>query len=517
MKLPCRPASLAWLATLVVAAALRLPALTAGFPYLSYVDEGHVLRPVVRILSQGTWDPGFYIYPSLPIYLTAAAALIWSPISGALYGRSLAESAAQPYFDVIEPVDLVVIGRLTTLAVSLGIVLLTRSLARRLAGEAAGLAALWLAAWVPALVIRGAIVSVDPFAAFFTLAALVAAERLAADPGDHHAALAGACAGLAAVSKYPAVLVGLPVVLSIWLSQPTAGRRLRQLLVAGAAGSLSAVVAMPALVLRAGEVMATIRWLTHYYRTHARGSFWRQATTSAEWDLPYSGPEVGVAFLLLASAGLAVGLRQKSLRRTLGGGVLFGASLTTVLAVQSFRPFRNLLALVPLAVVLVALLYAAVRRRARRPWLVDAAAFVLPLLLWLPPLAAYERQQLAFKDSREEAVHYLAASSRLNERLFLDPDLAFNPSRIASLPVRTASLPWAKARRAALRGRFEWLVLRGDLVPRPVQRVSFVDRELILARYRIVATFGEPPSTLRRGRFRANRQLIYVLKRRPFS
>src|SRR5947209_3111028 len=169
----------AGLALLAVAAAVRLPALPAGLPYMTYVDEGHVLHHALHLLVRRTWEPDNYSYGSLPFYLVAGTALAWSPVYAATHGHPMADDLSpspSPYYDVVEPVDLLVIGRLVTLAFSLGVVALTGLLARRLAGPAAGLFAAWLAALVPALVARSSIVNIDPLVAFFVLAALLFAE-----------------------------------------------------------------------------------------------------------------------------------------------------------------------------------------------------------------------------------------------------------------------------------------------------------------------------------------------------
>jgi len=50
------------LAILLVAAAVRLPSLTAGYPYINYVDEGNFLYPVSEMLRLRRWEPGRYLY-----------------------------------------------------------------------------------------------------------------------------------------------------------------------------------------------------------------------------------------------------------------------------------------------------------------------------------------------------------------------------------------------------------------------------------------------------------------------
>ncbi|HEV7785142.1 MAG TPA: glycosyltransferase family 39 protein, partial [Thermoanaerobaculia bacterium] len=241
----------AGLVLLLLAVGIRLPALPAGLPYMTYVDEGHVLHHVLHLLVKRTWEPDNYSYGSLPFYLIAGTALAWSPIYAAIHGHPLANDLSPSpyqYYDIVEPVDVLVIGRLVTLAFSLGVVALSGLLARRLAGPAAGLFAAWLAALVPALVARSSIVNINPMVAFFVLAALYFAEGARNAPDDgrprRDAALAGAMTGLAAATKYPALLVCLPVTLAVLLAPATWTEKLRRLLLAGGTATAALLLAM---------------------------------------------------------------------------------------------------------------------------------------------------------------------------------------------------------------------------------------------------------------------------------
>jgi Dolichyl-phosphate-mannose-protein mannosyltransferase len=507
-------------AILLAAAAVRLPALTAGLPYASYVDEGHVLHHVVHLLAARTWEPDTYSYPTLPFYLVAAAALAYSPVYAAVHDQPLRDALSPDppqYYDIVEPTDLMVLGRLVTLAFSLGVVALTGRLAKRLAGKAAGLLAAWLAALVPALVTRGAVVNINPMMAFFVLAALLFAEG-ARDGGRprRDAVLAGAMTGLAAAIKYPAALVCLPVALAILLAGAPWRERLTRLLLATGSSVASLLLVMPALWLRTSRVLAGMQLMAAVYDVQEIGSYWDQAVRRGEWDLPLEHPELGIAFLILATAGLAVGLWDRRWRRAVWGWLLFGAATGLLVAPYKFRAFRNLLALVPLACVLVALLYACIRRSLRRPLAVDLAAAVLPILLFAPALYPYILFQLRLEDSREQAIHWLDAHAGPRDRVLFAEELAILPARIATLEAgETDVKPWALAKERVLTRRFHYLVL-GELTrPRGGSKIRPRLRDRILSNYTLAASFGRYPTHPVGGLFNGNGQIIYILKRVP--
>jgi hypothetical protein len=507
------------LAVLLAALAARLPALTAGLPYMSYVDEGHVLHHVSYLLDRRTWEPDTYSYPSLPFYLVAGAAQAWSPVYAALHGRALRAdlSPAPPEeYDLLEPPDLIVIGRLVTLAFSLGLVALTGLLVRRLAGSQAGLFAAWLAALTPALVARSAIVNVNPMAAFFVMAALLFAERaLLGDRPRRDAILAGLMVGLAGATKYPAALVCLPVALAVCLAPAAWPERLRRLVLAGGAAVAAALAAMPALILRTRAVLAGLRGVVSVYEIQEQGSYWAQAVHRAEWDLPLEHPELGIVFLLLAVAGLAVGLRERRWSPAVAGWLLFGIATGLLVSPYKFRAFRNLLALVPPACALVALLYAWLRQRTvRRRWL-DLAAAMLPLLLFAPALLEYGRTQWNQEDSREQAVRWLARHAQPTDRLLVAEELVILPSRIASLPGEVRVLPWPRMRDRVIQRRDHYLVLAKLVRSNGRPRIPAGLLAWTLVNYKIVAQFGGEPVSPERTWYHGNQRAVYILKRVP--
>jgi hypothetical protein len=57
-------------------------------------------------------------------------------------------------------------------------------------------------------------------------------------------------------------------------------------------------------------------------------------------------------------------------------------------------------------------------------------------------------------------------------------------------------------------------VLGNPVLPNGEPQITLPEREMLLARYEIVASFGEGPTFTKQGIYRGNRQKIYVLKKR---
>lgn len=53
--------------------ALRARSIAATMPYPVHIDEPYLTEPAGRVLTHGDWNPHFFMYPSLPIYVTAGA------------------------------------------------------------------------------------------------------------------------------------------------------------------------------------------------------------------------------------------------------------------------------------------------------------------------------------------------------------------------------------------------------------------------------------------------------------
>ncbi len=273
---------------------------------------------------------------------------------------------------------------------------------------------------------------------------------------------------------------------------------------------------MPPLLLRTREVIEGVIWMGRVYEAEKVGSYLHQIAARAEWDLPLEHPEVGIPFLLLTAAGLVTGLVDRRWRKATLVWLIFGLATVLLVAPYKFRAFRNLLALVPVACVLVSLLYARLREKAPRPLFVNLAAAALPAVLFAPALHQYTVHNLTLEDSREQVVRWLDAHASPKDRIFFAEELAFLPSRVGTLEAADEAItPWARARPRVFRRSFHYLVL-GELVKptgRPMIRPDV--RFWIQRNYKVVAQFGEYPTHPVPLGFKGNRQIIYIFKRVP--
>jgi 4-amino-4-deoxy-L-arabinose transferase-like glycosyltransferase len=506
------------LAALLIGTLVRLPAVTAAYPYLEYVDEGHVLHPVERTLVTGRWDAGENNYPELPVLVIASACRMLSPLAGIW-------SAAPPldevradylYYDQLQPPQLMLVGRSLSLLLSLGITLLAGLLARRLAGDVAGGVAALAAALLPALVFRGAIVIVDLYAVFFVLAALLLLAGVERPDQLGRLAAAGACCGLAAVSKYPAVLASLAIAAAVLLASWRWRDRLRGLVVAGAGAVLAAAVVMPSLWRQPLYV-----WEKQFARQNRIygeleiGSYWQQAFERVEWDLPtLPYPEMGYTFTVLALAGLVLLIARPSSRRFGIGCTVFAAALISVYANYSFQAFRNLLPVAGLACVTAGVAVAAAGERLRRPRLTALAGVALLILLFGPAARDYALDRARLVDSRRQALDWIAANPSARAPVLILAETAMADSELTRLPGRVRVARWQGARKTLRQGKPRFVVVP-DIVGRKNEHlIPEAERTWLLERYQVRVSFGSEPAMIATTYWRGNRLRVWVLERR---
>ena len=204
-----RQSTLTLVAILAIAAVLRFWGLGAGLPHAPGVDEPEVMNRAVAMMKTGDYNPRFFDYPTLYIYVQLIAATVQF-LFGATAGawRSLDEVTAADFYFWGRAVT-AVLGTLTVLLVYL---------AGMRWGTRHALFAATLMAVLPMHVRESHYVLTDVPATFFVALTFVLTLRAAELETSRAFLWAGIAAGLATGTKYTSVMV-LPLpLIAAWMT-----------------------------------------------------------------------------------------------------------------------------------------------------------------------------------------------------------------------------------------------------------------------------------------------------------
>lgn len=236
-----RTPSLLVLTVVVVAATLRFWHLGFGVPYAIGVDEPEILDRAYRMMRTGDFNPHFFDYGGLYIYLQLFVACVRFVFGAAVQGlwRSL---------DQATPEDFFVWGRAVTATLGTMTALIVYNIGTRWGARHALLAG-GLMAVVPFHVRESHFILTDVPLTFFTTLTMLLTLR--AHEGDRVSryAWAGVAAGLAAATKYNGGVVLLLPLLSAALSRAGTVRRIQMALAAIGACVGAFLIAAPYTVL----------------------------------------------------------------------------------------------------------------------------------------------------------------------------------------------------------------------------------------------------------------------------
>ena len=195
-------ATLALAAILAAGLALRLINLGFGLPNLYDPDEPIFMITALKLLKDGTLNPGWFGHPgSTTIYLLAIIDVV-TVVVGLATGRfaNVHQFAAAAYAD---PALLFIPSRLAMAVIAVGCVWLTYRVGRILFGEATGLVAAALLAVNPLHIAWSQVVRTDIHASLFMLASLLFATRIAKVGRPRDYLFAGLFIGVAMATKWP--------------------------------------------------------------------------------------------------------------------------------------------------------------------------------------------------------------------------------------------------------------------------------------------------------------------------
>ena len=227
-------------AIMVVAATMRFVALDSGIPYAIGVDEPEIVDRAVGMMRSGDFNPHFFDYPSLYIYVQLAVASARFMI-GAMGGdwTSLAAVSSEDFY---------LWGRNVTALIGTLTVLVVYQIGLRWGTRPALLAA-GLMAVMPLHVRESHFILTDVPVTFFVSLTFLLSLRAHEQPGPPAFGWAGAAAGLAAATKYPGALAMLLPLTAAWMTPATRLSRPRAAAVALGAGAAAFLLAAPYTLL----------------------------------------------------------------------------------------------------------------------------------------------------------------------------------------------------------------------------------------------------------------------------
>jgi hypothetical protein len=333
---------------LLAAAGLRLAGLFWGLPAADgWDDDGFAPRNFLTALAL-TWKPGAYFtYPPFHALLLALPAL---PVAG----WALAHAPSLSQHDVIAAITqpatmtyFAVLGRLISLAMSLGIIWCLGEMARLVAGSRAGLLAAAACALNFGLTYYGQVSNLDVPYLFWASLALVWCMRAVMEEEPRRFWLAALFAAAAVATKdqaYALFLLSLPVFLLFWFAAdawPRAhGRQIALTLLASAAASLFALLLVDGAITNPSGFLHRVAFLagpaSQDYAEYLRGPAGWLALLSDMGG--YFARGYGLAAITLAVLGIGLHILRSR------GGVRV-AGLLPLLAMLSFTVCFNFAAL----------------------------------------------------------------------------------------------------------------------------------------------------------------------------
>jgi len=423
-------------AVLGVALGIRVWKLGYGLP--EFLDEALPFRWALGMWSDPggriDWNPHRFHHPTLPTYLHLLVQQ-----AGYLFGRLLGvyKSAADVHVGfLVDPTSMALAARAAGVAADLATVLVVALLAERIRRGTGWLAAL-LVACSPTFVVAARSIVSDSVMVPLATAALERTLAYRERGGRVRFVAAAVLVGLAAGSKYPAVILLVPLGVALWLRGGV--RELRLWPLAAAIAGAAFLATTPYALLDFATFQRDLGFLRGLAQKGHLGNLGESGFLFHLRNLSRDISWAGVPLLVVSLAWTASRARARPDASLVWLALLaFGLPI----AFARVEAERYLLPLLPLAAVLVAELVLAAAERIPRPARAPGLA-VAALVLASPALAASARAVLASDaDSRIAARRWCEA--HLTQR-----DLIVQELYCAPLPGR---IEWLTARGGALYG-----------------------------------------------------------------
>jgi 4-amino-4-deoxy-L-arabinose transferase-like glycosyltransferase len=394
----------------LIALLLRIWGISADLPYIYHPDEPVPLGISLRMFKTGDMSPEFFHWPSLLFYVNFLAYIPYY-----LFGRLAGVFQAPD--SILAPVEvamgttyapmptIVLLGRLLSVAFGIGSVLVAYLIGRRLTQRAwVGLLAALLVAVSPATVWHSRWITPDNMAAFFVLASLYASLRVYQEGRTRDYILAAVFVGLAASSKYNALLAVLPLLVAHVLRHGRQSLKKRDLYIAIVLTGLVFLHTTPFAVLDFRDFYSGLAYDSQHYAAGHPG----MEGDTVRWYLEYLWSTTGPV-LLLALVGMVWGIASRS-----GEAVILSTFPVAYLLFISRFTVRNDRTLLPALAFLFLLAALAIyqlhgrlilstSRAIRYTSTAALTALVLVIVVLMSSLSVQDALRLNTVDSRETA------------------------------------------------------------------------------------------------------------------
>lgn len=412
---------------------LRLWTIGDGLPYVIGVDEPEIVDRALAILRTGDFNPHFFHYPALPIYLHTVVAA----------ARFLAGSSAAEMFAIADVWngDVMLWSRLFTAALSTWTIWLVYRAGLRWGAAVALIAAAAMAVH-PQLVREAQYALTDtPLTAFVALT-IVASLRAREDTRVRWLVAAGAAVGLAAASKYTGILALVMPLAVAWRVPPGGLRGARLATVAAAAAGAFVMTAPYTLFDPPGFLAGMSNLLQSYNRPVTYVPIEVYVKHIQDWyawpgAVPRWASWPALGLMSVGVIGAAAGLRARETRAASAVLLLFPLVFLWFLASQTLVYARYAMPIVPALSLLLALGIArtagALGASAQAPGRTALVAGLFGLLLIAPvgTLVSTKRDR-ARVGTTELLAEWVVARVKPGETVAMESRLAtFPPKRFS--------------------------------------------------------------------------------------
>ena len=397
---------------LAVALAWRLNNIGFGLPSLYDPDEPMFMITALKLLKEGTLNPGWFGHPgSTTLYLLALID-VGIVASALLTGRfqTTDQFAAAAYAD---PGLVLIPSRVAMALLGVACVWLTYLVGRRFRGTSVGLIAAALLAINSLHISWSQVVRTDIHASVFLLACVLFSLRIAKHGRLRDYLIAGALLGFATATKWPAASVFVAIVgaTAYRLRAPAEVERrdIRNLGAAALAAIGGLFIASPYIFLDWQTVLANVSGeVKSGHLAHTGGSF----LENLYWYLRQVGLAMGLPGLALVVIGTALSLVRSPMARWVVVPAAF--AFLALICSQGIIWSRWVLPVVPLfcifaAIALVSL--AEVLGRRLPKWPQRLVLPILAALIAIPSLAgAVVQSKERASDTRAQAADWAVAN-----------------------------------------------------------------------------------------------------------